>query len=158
MSLLTSVTLTPSPHPASPRAPPDPSIRESLWAPETDDTYESSILAASPQSGGALAPHFPPTPATPSLKQVNVFVRLVITQTNVRTGENRTLPRIFSWGRPNTHACAPDRYSAKWSYVEMVHVVRKPSSSFCEYPPLTHKIAGKTSLLNVFTRGYFTQV
>jgi hypothetical protein len=47
-SLLTSVTestpssLTPSPHPAS------PSIRESLWAPETDYTYESSILAASP--------------------------------------------------------------------------------------------------------------
>ena len=43
-----SVTLTPSPHPASPRAPPDPSIRESLWAPETDDTHESSILAAFP--------------------------------------------------------------------------------------------------------------
>ncbi|KAN0109149.1 hypothetical protein V8E52_009580, partial [Russula decolorans] len=53
-SLLSSVTestpssLTPSPHPASPRAPPSPSIRECLWAPETDDTYESSILAASP--------------------------------------------------------------------------------------------------------------
>jgi hypothetical protein len=53
-SLLSSVTestpsiLTPSSHPASPRAPPSPSIRESLWAPETDDTYESSILAASP--------------------------------------------------------------------------------------------------------------
>jgi hypothetical protein len=53
MSLLTSVTestpstLTPSP-PASPRAPPSPFIRESLWAPETDDIYESSILVASP--------------------------------------------------------------------------------------------------------------
>jgi hypothetical protein len=32
---------------ASPRAPPSP-LSESLWAPETDDTYESSILAASP--------------------------------------------------------------------------------------------------------------
>ena len=39
-SLLTSVTVTPSPHPASPRAPPNPSIRESLRAPETDDIYE----------------------------------------------------------------------------------------------------------------------
>jgi hypothetical protein len=56
MSLLSSVpestpsTLTPSPDPASPRAPPSPSIRESLWpgAPETDDIYESPILAASP--------------------------------------------------------------------------------------------------------------
>ena len=53
-SLLTSVTeLTPSTltlfsHPASPRAPLSPSIWMSLWAPTTDDTYESSILAASP--------------------------------------------------------------------------------------------------------------
>src|SRR6202789_3975276 len=53
-SLLSSVTkstpstLTPSPDPASPRAPHSLSIRESLWAPETDDTYEPSILAASP--------------------------------------------------------------------------------------------------------------
>jgi hypothetical protein len=53
MSLLTSVieltprTVTPS-SPASPRAPPSPSIREFLWAPETDDTYKSSILVASP--------------------------------------------------------------------------------------------------------------
>ncbi|KAA1474371.1 hypothetical protein DENSPDRAFT_882747 [Dentipellis sp. KUC8613] len=34
----------PSPHPV----PPSPSIRESLWAPETDDSYESSLLRASP--------------------------------------------------------------------------------------------------------------
>ena len=33
---------------STPRAPPSSSIRESLWAPETDDTYEPSILAASP--------------------------------------------------------------------------------------------------------------
>ena len=53
-SLLLSVTestpssLTPSLHPASPQSPPSPSIRGSLWAPKTDDTYESSIIAASP--------------------------------------------------------------------------------------------------------------
>jgi hypothetical protein len=50
-TLLMSVTestpssLTPSSHPANPRAPPSPSIRECLWARETDDIYESSILA-----------------------------------------------------------------------------------------------------------------
>jgi hypothetical protein len=55
-SLLSSVTestpctLTLSPHPAlaNPRAPPSSSIQESLWAPTTDGAYESSILAASP--------------------------------------------------------------------------------------------------------------
>ncbi|KAF8488274.1 hypothetical protein F5888DRAFT_1809797 [Russula emetica] len=36
-------TLTLSSRPANPRAPPSPFIRESLWAPETDDTYESSM-------------------------------------------------------------------------------------------------------------------
>jgi hypothetical protein len=45
-SLLSSVTeLTPS---TLTRAPPSPSIHSSLWALETDDTYKSSILAASP--------------------------------------------------------------------------------------------------------------
>ncbi|KAF8490774.1 hypothetical protein F5888DRAFT_1866659 [Russula emetica] len=44
----TPITLTPSSSPASPRAPPSPSIQESLCAPETDDTYESPILATFP--------------------------------------------------------------------------------------------------------------
>ena len=39
--------LTPSHCTASPRVPTSPSIRESLWAPETDDTCESPILRAS---------------------------------------------------------------------------------------------------------------
>jgi hypothetical protein len=32
-------------------------------------------------------------------------------------------------GRPSTYLCVhhPDRYSAKWSYVETAHVVRSPS-------------------------------
>ena len=41
-------TLTRSRRTESSRAPSSPSIRESLWSPETDDTYESSILRASP--------------------------------------------------------------------------------------------------------------
>jgi hypothetical protein len=40
--------LTPSRRTASPRVHSSPSIRESLWAPEMDDTYESSILRTSP--------------------------------------------------------------------------------------------------------------
>ena len=47
--VMSSVTLTPSPHSANPRVSPSPSIQESLWAPaETDDNYEPSILVASP--------------------------------------------------------------------------------------------------------------
>jgi len=39
--------------------PSSPSIRESLWAPETDDTYESSILWASPLVQAVAFPEGP---------------------------------------------------------------------------------------------------
>src|SRR6266702_1680091 len=64
-SLLTSVTeSTPSTmisrRSASSRVPSSPSsIRESLWAPETDDTYESSILRASPSVQSMAFPEGP---------------------------------------------------------------------------------------------------
>ena len=60
-SLLSSVTeSTPSTITRSGRPPPSsPSIRESLWAPETDDTYESSVLRASPSVQSIAFPEGP---------------------------------------------------------------------------------------------------
>ena len=58
----TPSTITPSRRSASPpRAPSSPSIRESLWALETDDTYESSILRASPSVQSIAFPEGPDT-------------------------------------------------------------------------------------------------
>ncbi|KAI9513417.1 hypothetical protein F5148DRAFT_4214 [Russula earlei] len=59
-SLLSSVTeSTPTTITPSRRAPSSPSIRESLWAAETDDTYESSILRASPSVQSLAFPEGP---------------------------------------------------------------------------------------------------
>ena len=54
----TSVTES-TPSTVTPRVPSSPSIRESLWAPETDDTYESSILRASPSVQSVAFPEGP---------------------------------------------------------------------------------------------------
>lgn len=83
------------------------------------------------------APHFPPTLPRP-LPLTNQCPCAPRHQPNHRSeGEDPYAASVFSRELPNTHACAPDRYSAKWSYVETAHVVRRPSSSFCEYPFLT---------------------
>lgn len=79
------------------------------------------------------APHFPPTyHPLPLTNQCLCAARHQLNQPS--EGEDLYAASVFSSGRPNTHTCAPDRYSAKLSYVEMAHVVRRPSSSFCECP------------------------
>ena len=56
----TPSTITPSRGSARSRAPTSPStIHGSLWAPETDDTYESSILRASPSVQSVAFPEGP---------------------------------------------------------------------------------------------------